>query len=96
MRPLSEHGSVSKKRKRPSRTAGDDGGDGDNEEGQGQGPEQSNTFPGGGRKGVSSGLSIVTRRSSGSRSGGDEKSKWWKELGGRSNKSKGSIRLKTG
>jgi len=95
MRPLSEHGSTSKKRKRPSRIAGDDDGDGDNEEGEGRGSGRSDTFPGGGRKGVSSGLSIVTR-GGGSRSGGGEKSKWWKELGGRSNKSKGSITLKTG
>jgi RNA exonuclease 4 len=38
-------------------------------------------FPGGGRKGVSSGLSVIVKRG-GSRStnSGDSKKKWWKEL----------------
>ncbi|KAJ6529053.1 ribonuclease H-like domain-containing protein [Mycena vulgaris] len=40
-------------------------------------------FPGGGRKGVSSGLSTVVRRGAGGASGG-EKAQWWKELGGAS------------
>lgn len=51
------------------------------------------SFPGGGRKGVSSGMSTVVRRSGGSVAGG-EKKPWWKELGGGSAGSKGSIRIK--
>ncbi|KAJ7165761.1 ribonuclease H-like domain-containing protein [Mycena filopes] len=62
---------------------------------------QSKTFPGGGRKGVSSGLSTVVKRTahSGRGRGGDKRSigggggggggDWWKELGG----AKGSMRL---
>ena len=56
--------------------------------------------PGGGRKGVSSGLStIVKRGGSSSRSNGGsgpsgESKKWWKELGGGSGGSKGSVRVK--
>lgn len=49
-----------------------------------------NEFSGGGRKGVSSGLSTVVKRS-GPRGG--EKTKWWKQLGG-GGTSKGSMRLK--
>lgn len=49
-------------------------------------------LPGGGRKGVSSGLSTIVVRGGGSESVG-EKAKWWKELGG---KSKGIMRLKAG
>ncbi|KAJ6479439.1 ribonuclease H-like domain-containing protein [Mycena vitilis] len=59
------------------------------------------TYPGGGRKGVSSGLSTVVRRkggaaaststrASGGGGGGGEKTAWWKELGGGK---KGSMRL---
>ncbi|KAF7317863.1 Exonuclease domain-containing protein [Mycena kentingensis (nom. inval.)] len=56
------------------------------------------SFPGGGRKGVSSGLSVVVKRGEKEREkdrgkrksgGGNE---WWKELGGSSG-SKGSMRL---
>jgi RNA exonuclease 4 len=57
-------------------------------------------FPGGGRKGVSSGLSTVTKSNRKSDAGGD----WWKQLpsaqeveagigGGRAEGSKGSIRI---
>ena len=59
-----------------------------------QGP----AFPGGGRKGVSSGLStIVKRGGSGSQSNGGsgpggKSKKWSKELGGGSEESKGSMR----
>ena len=61
-------------------------------------------FPGGGRRGVSSGLSTVVRRVGASGKGDDgqarpkgkskTKEKWWKELGGGG--SKGSLRLKAG
>jgi len=83
-RPSGDHGSTSKKRK--SRSGGSEG----VEEEYGQ----SSKFPGGGRKGVSSGLSTVIMRGSGS--GAGEKSKWWKELGGGSAKSKGSMQFKAG
>ena len=82
MRPVSEHGSSSRKRKQLD--AGDD---------EGAGDAQPSKFPGGGRKGVSSGLSTVVIRGSRSGSDGGEKSKWWQELGGGSGKSKGSMRL---
>ena len=60
------------------------------------------SFPGGGRKGVSSGLSTIIKRAGGSTSGRTKtkarpKEKWWKELGGgASGGSKGSVRLKIG
>ena len=55
------------------------------------------SFPGGGRRGVSSGLSTVVKRVGVSASGKVKtkvktKEKWWKDLGG-SGGSKGSIRL---
>lgn len=90
MRPSSEHVHP-KKRKH---VAAEDEDAEDDEKGQ------KPSFPGGGRKGVSSGLStIVKRGSGGSRSNGGsgavgESKKWWKELGGRSAGSKGSIRIK--
>jgi len=87
MRPVGEHsgsGSGSSWRKR--RHVDDD----DVKGGDGTGDVRSGGQPvGGGRKGVSSGLSTVVRRGR----GGVETSKWWKELGGRSGKSKGSMRL---
>ena len=91
MRPLNEHGPTSKKRKRPSRAGGDDDADEDGEEGHGHGHLAK--FPGDGRKGISSGLSTIVTRGGRSGSGGSEKTKWWKELGGGSAKSKGSIKL---
>ena len=58
------------------------------------------SFPGGGRRGVSSGLSTVIKRIGDGASGHAKtkgktktKEKWWKELGGGS---KGSVRLKAG
>ncbi|RDX51610.1 ribonuclease H-like protein [Lentinus brumalis] len=61
-------------------------------------------FPGGGRRGVSSGLSTILKRSGASVKGSQErdkvksksktKEKWWKDLGGGG--SKGSLRLKVG
>ncbi|EGN92779.1 hypothetical protein SERLA73DRAFT_190636 [Serpula lacrymans var. lacrymans S7.3] len=58
---------------------------------------ESKTFPGGGRKGVSSGLSTVVKRSNKIRSSSPgEKSQWWKSLGGNVGSSKGSMRLKMG
>jgi RNA exonuclease 4 len=70
-----EGGKKGSKRKREGK--GDEEGDGE--------------FPGGGRRGVSSGLgTVVTSRVSlGSGGGGGEKTKWWKELG----VSKGSMRV---
>lgn len=60
------------------------------------------SFPGGGRKGVSSGLSTVVKRvgapaSSKAKGKPKPKEKWWKDLGGTaSSGSKGSLRLKVG
>ncbi|KAI1797005.1 ribonuclease H-like protein [Ganoderma leucocontextum] len=62
------------------------------------------SFPGGGRRGVSSGLSTVVKRGGISASSKakvktktKEKEKWWKDLGGgASSGSKGSLRLKVG
>ncbi|KAJ7493645.1 ribonuclease H-like domain-containing protein [Mycena latifolia] len=57
-------------------------------------------FPGGGRKGVSSGLGTIVRRAGGSGAGGvrsksggggGEKTQWWTELGGASAGSKGRL-----
>lgn len=55
-------------------------------------------FPGGGRKGVSSGLSTVVKRShsSGSSGASSKKSAWWKELGQGPGGTKGSMRMKVG
>ncbi|KAJ6581320.1 ribonuclease H-like domain-containing protein [Mycena capillaripes] len=62
---------------------------GKNKTGRGN-KERTNSFPGGGRKGVSSGLSTVVRRSNGASAGGEKtQTAWWKELGG----SKGSMRV---
>ncbi|OSD02939.1 ribonuclease H-like protein [Trametes coccinea BRFM310] len=71
--------------------------------------QNEDTFPGGGRRGVSSGLSTVIKRAGGagsrSASAADKtkpktktKEKWWKDLGGggSSGGSKGSMRLKVG
>ncbi|KAG5644292.1 hypothetical protein DXG03_008710 [Asterophora parasitica] len=71
---------TTKKRKRADKTQ--DEGTGDIE------GDIAEAFPGGGRKGVSSGITTVVRR--GSSDG--EKTKWWKELAGAS---KGTMRLKT-
>jgi len=52
-------------------------------------------FPGGGRKGVSSGLATVVRRRGSNTRGsvpGQEKKKWWKELVG---DAKGSIKVRS-
>lgn len=45
------------------------------------------TFPGGGRKGVSSGLTTIVKRGPGA--SGGEKKKWWKEV----LSSKGSLTM---
>ncbi|KAJ4471493.1 ribonuclease H-like domain-containing protein [Lentinula aciculospora] len=51
-------------------------------------------FPGGGRKGVSSGLSTVVRNGGSRSDNGRQKTQWWKELGNSgSNGSKGFLRL---
>ncbi|KAG6885086.1 hypothetical protein C0993_005968 [Termitomyces sp. T159_Od127] len=64
-----------KKRKRTEGTADD----GDEKEGKDETQAETSlsTFPGGGRKGVSSGLTTIVRRGSGA--AGGEKKKWWKE-----------------
>jgi RNA exonuclease 4 len=80
IKPGHEHAST-KKRKRLS-GAGEDGG----EHGRMGNP------PRGGRIGVSSGLSTIVSRSG--MSGSGEKTKWWKELGGKSANSKGSMRFR--
>ncbi|KAJ7511434.1 ribonuclease H-like domain-containing protein [Mycena galericulata] len=66
-----------------------------------QGQVKAKEYPGGGRKGVSSGLSTVVRRGTSGKQvggggggrdrggGGGEKTQWWKELGG----AKGSMRV---
>ncbi|KAF7984817.1 hypothetical protein HWV62_11840 [Athelia sp. TMB] len=57
-----------------------------------EGDSQSQKFPGGGRKGVSSGLGAIVQHRDGSKGG--EKKKWWTELGGGGGGGKkGSIRL---
>lgn len=84
-RPVIDHGSTSKKRKWATANVANEGSD-ELEH------DRSSKFPGGGRKGVSSGLSTVVMRGGGSAAG--EKSKWWRELGGGSAKSKGSMRIK--
>ncbi|KZT22443.1 ribonuclease H-like protein [Neolentinus lepideus HHB14362 ss-1] len=91
--------SGSKKRKREGEGEGDDGG-------------QTTELPGGGRKGVSSGLSVVVKRFGEhdvrdhhsdkihKKSAGDGKkssAQWWKQLGDAGTKvSKGSISTKSG
>lgn len=88
------------------RHRGADGDASDSEEDNGA--QEKEKFPGGGRKGVSSGLSVVVRRGKGtavpithgrkgeggSASSGREKAKWWKELGGgKGGGSKGVMKL---
>lgn len=58
------------------RARADEGAKGEGEDGE-DSVATLREFPGGGRKGISSGLTTVVRR--GSNSGG-EKVKWWKEL----------------
>ncbi|KAF9075448.1 ribonuclease H-like domain-containing protein [Rhodocollybia butyracea] len=48
-------------------------------------------FPGGGRKGVSSGLSTIVKKGGKPDSGGRQKTQWWKELGNSGSKS--SLRV---
>ncbi|EIW54533.1 uncharacterized protein TRAVEDRAFT_173759 [Trametes versicolor FP-101664 SS1] len=53
-------------------------------------------FPGGGRRGVSSGLSTVAKTGAGA-GGGKPKDEWWKELGGRgAGGAKGGMRVAAG
>ncbi|KAJ3995117.1 ribonuclease H-like domain-containing protein [Lentinula boryana] len=55
---------------------------------------QHGVYPGGGRKGVSSGLSTIVRRGGSASERGGRKTQWWKELGSSgSSESKGSLRL---
>ncbi|KAF5374606.1 hypothetical protein D9615_008997 [Tricholomella constricta] len=73
-----------KKRKRADKSLDDSTGEaGESAEAK---AEVASTFPGGGRKGVSSGVTTVVRRGS----SGGEKPKWWKELAGAS---KGTMRV---
>ncbi|KAG6853102.1 hypothetical protein C0991_006905, partial [Blastosporella zonata] len=62
--------------------------DADEKEEEDADEETKSAFPGGGRKGVSSGLSTIVRRGSGAAASGGEKTKWWKEIS-----SKGSMRI---
>lgn len=89
--------STSKKR---SRQSGDDDSDVDSD----TNTKKKEKFPGGGRKGVSSGLSVVVKRGKGvtvkggkgGGGGGDtgaEKTQWWKKLGSGSAGSKGAFRV---
>ena len=66
--------------------------------------KETESFPGGGRRGVSSGLSTVVKRAGVAASSKTKtktktntKEKWWKELGGGGGSgSKGSLRMKVG
>ncbi|KAL0955486.1 hypothetical protein HGRIS_001726 [Hohenbuehelia grisea] len=87
-----------KKRKRAASKASVDGES--DEEDEAEDKPRKSDFPGGGRKGVSSGLSTVVRRGGASvakgrggsgTDGKKSKSGWWKELGGAS---KGTMRSK--
>lgn len=70
---------------------------------RGKGGEKKEIFPGGGRRGVSSGLSTIIKRAGEAGKSGDSqarskgktktKEKWWAELGGGS---KRSVRLRAG
>lgn len=78
---------TNKKRKRSQEA--EEGEDEDESEDEVIDAKKLSKFPGGGRKGVSSGLSTVTKRT-GLKAGGT-KAKWWKELGAIG--SKGSVKL---
>jgi RNA exonuclease 4 len=84
-------GESGKKRKRLKNNEVKGPDDGDESE-----DEVKHEFPGGGRKGVSSGLTTVLRRGRNreARDGivGEKKTKWWKEL---ARGSKDTLRLKT-
>ena len=87
-------GESGKKRKRHKNNAtrGPEAHGDEDSEGEGVKSE----FPGGGRKGVSSGLTTVVRRGANARThaidgrGAQKKTKWWKEL---ATTSKGTLRL---
>ncbi|KAF7326910.1 RNA exonuclease 4 [Mycena venus] len=74
--------------------------DNKNKSGKGKKAKDGTVFPGGGRKGVSSGLSTVVRRGSAKSGGGSggggggDKTAWWKELGSGSTGSKGSMAVR--
>lgn len=74
---------LTKKRKRADKSQDEERGDPDGEDGK---AGATSTNPRGGRKGISSGLTTVVRHGT----PGDQKTRWWKELG---EGSKGSIRL---
>jgi RNA exonuclease 4 len=72
---------VTQKRKRKEKDEGDEEDYNDTKPGSSKQTE----FPGGGRKGVSSGLSTVIKRhgpGGNNSASGTEKKKWWKELAG--------------
>ncbi|KAG5651583.1 hypothetical protein H0H81_008137 [Sphagnurus paluster] len=83
-----EKGNKPLKTKKRKRTDAQDEDNVDEANGKNAEKDKMSVFPGGGRKGVSSGMTTVIRR--GSTSGSGEKTKWWKELAG---SSKGSVRL---
>ncbi|TFK50900.1 hypothetical protein OE88DRAFT_1660039 [Heliocybe sulcata] len=104
--PLPEvSAAVSKKSSKKRKRVGD--GDADVDDVDGAEDEEKTEFPGGGRKGISSGLSVIVKRSGGQKMrerGSDKPSsaakrksgQWWKELGdGRSKGSKGSVSLRS-
>lgn len=82
--PITERTSGKRKRERRDAVDAEDEEDGQEEEQEG--------YPGGGRKGVSSGLSTVVKKTGGSNKA-KAKTSWWTELG---NGSKGSVKLKMG
>lgn len=79
------------KRKRGEKKEHEDPGVNEAGDDDGEDMKAKKQFPGGGRKGVSSGLTTVIRRGGNGKGGTTgEKTKWWKELAG---SSKGSLRL---
>lgn len=100
LRPVAEYAaktqSKSHKRKATEDDDGDGGEDGDAEDENrgGEREKRRDIYPGGGRKGVSSGLSTVVTGGKGPGRGGEaEKQKWWTQIGGGSGGAKGSMRL---
>ncbi|KAG6831363.1 hypothetical protein H0H87_005374 [Tephrocybe sp. NHM501043] len=77
-----------KKRKRTEKTDGEEREEAEDEDATNV--EGASQFPGGGRKGVSSGLTTIVRHGAGAATGEKEKKKWWKEV---LSSSKGSMRL---
>ncbi|CAL1711276.1 unnamed protein product [Somion occarium] len=99
--PLSSTISSGKKRKRTPSSDHESGSEDEDRPASKTSSHNTKQFPGGGRKGVSSGLSTVTRHTGKSSIGHgssnlETKNAWWKELGNGSSGSKGSLRMKFG